>query len=109
MSGAQRDFLLAGLWKEQEIPRWRCERKTAFPEELAGAGAGADMKSGIPRCARACGEWAWAPGMEVDSWPLQRRVVLGVLCPEAACCRKWLSWVRFLKQDMNVLNQRHAD
>lgn len=51
VSDAQRDFLLARLWKEQEIPRWRCERKTAFPEELAGAGAGADMESGITGCA----------------------------------------------------------
>lgn len=51
VSGAQRDFLHARLWKEQEIPRWRCERKTAFPEELAGAGAEADMESGITGCA----------------------------------------------------------
>lgn len=47
VSGAQRDFLLARLWKEQGIPRWRCERKTAFPEELAGAGARAGMESGM--------------------------------------------------------------
>lgn len=46
-SGAQRDFLLAGLWNEQEIPRWRCERKTVFPEEVAGAEAGADTESAI--------------------------------------------------------------
>lgn len=49
VSGAQRDFLLAGLWKEQEIPRWRCERKTVFPEEVAGAEARADTESAITR------------------------------------------------------------
>lgn len=47
VSGAQRDFLLAGLWKEQEIPRWRCERKTVSPEEKAHAEARADTERGI--------------------------------------------------------------
>lgn len=33
VSDSQRDFLLAGLWKEQEAHSpWRRERKTVFPE-----------------------------------------------------------------------------
>lgn len=38
VSDAQRDFLLTGLWKEQEIPRWRRERKTAFLEGTSRCG-----------------------------------------------------------------------
>lgn len=59
MSGAQRDFLLAGLWKEQEIPRWRCERKTLFPEEVAGAEARQTRgKRTAPGMSDPGGEWA---------------------------------------------------
>lgn len=47
VSAAHRDFLLAGLWKEQEIPRWRRERKTVSPEEIAGAEARVDTERGI--------------------------------------------------------------
>lgn len=88
VSGAQRDFLLAGLWKEQEIPRWRCERKAVFPEEIAGAEARAE-----------CRHWEWRR-VGMSTWQggrqlLQRRMVLGVPCLEAACCRKWQSWVHF--------------
>lgn len=109
VSGAQRDFLLAELWKEQEIPRWRCERKTLFSEEVAGAEARADteserhhrvcltLESGHDHLARrwtaafSRGVWSWA----FYFWRL----------PVAGSGRAG----SILKQDTNMLNQRHAD
>lgn len=62
MSDSQRDFLLAGLWKEQETNSpWRRERKTVFPEgndRCGGQGRprmalpGAQVEGGLPRGGR---------------------------------------------------------
>lgn len=64
VSGAQRDFLLAGLWKEQEIPRWRCERKAVFPEEIAGAEARAEWHH---RAWRRVGMSTWQGGRQLPA------------------------------------------
>lgn len=104
MSGAQRDFLLAGLWKEQEIPRWRCERKTLFPEEVAGVEARADTESEWhhPVClTRVEGGQGGGQLPSLEDGP--GRSVSGL--PVAGSSRAG----SILKQDTNMLNQRHAD